>query len=122
VLVKVPDEEAPGAPANLQVQFVPETKEVHLSWEAPLIPDLKTFLVLRRRLSHQGRANAFSQLNLESLLQPNWIDRGEAQVSFEPGAWYEYAVVAMDSSRNLKLSMNEDDGCGFCGRLLWQEM
>ena len=100
VLVKVPDKEAPGAPANLQVQFVPETKEVHLSWEAPLIPDLKTFLVLRRRLSHQRRANAFSQLNLESLLQPSWIDRGEAQIAFEPGAWYEYAVVAMDSSRN----------------------
>ncbi len=95
------DHRPPGVPQELAASYQ-EDGSVLVNWQDPSPPrDLKSYLVLRRQLGQLGaRSRTFAQVNRDDFTATELRDPGEAGRGFLEGAYYEYLVLAADSSRN----------------------
>jgi fibronectin type 3 domain-containing protein len=104
-MAQVVDHEPPPSPTNLDATFEPANDggRVRLQWSAADIPeDLRTFQVLRRRLGESTGPTSYGQAHTDPVLDTTFVDGGLGKASeFAEGAYYRYAVVALDSARNV---------------------
>jgi len=99
-IVFLRDRTPPPAPTALETTFR-DDGTVQLRWQYPASPpDFWSFVILRRRLG-RGAASAYDQVNREALHTPQFVDRFESGEGALEGAFYEYAVLAADSARNM---------------------
>lgn len=104
-LAQVVDHEPPPSPRDLEATFQPNDDggSVRLQWSvANVPPDLRTFQVLRRRLGEGTGPTSYAQANTMAVRDTTFADAGVGRESeFAEGAFYHYAVVAIDSARNI---------------------
>ncbi len=104
VMAQVMDYEPPPSPRTLTASFdtTGSAPRVQLDWSVDHIPaDLQTFRVLRRRQGGPTAASTYAQANDAPVRTTAFSDRaGREGVRFAEGAFYRYAVVAIDSARN----------------------
>lgn len=97
--IRYRDRQAPEAPGALEATAQDDTL-VTLTWAPSPAADLRTYVLLRRRLGRGGVPVA-TRLNSEAVTAGHFIDTGEAGRGFVEGATYVFGVAAMDSSRNV---------------------
>jgi fibronectin type 3 domain-containing protein len=101
----VEDHEPPATPVDLRAEYL-EDRTVRLAWAMPEeVPDLKTFIVLRRNIT-PGMHASNAQVNVDDWIRTEIMDRGEADVGFAEGAFYRFTVLAADSARNFSDSVH----------------
>src|SRR5690606_17419559 len=74
-------------------------RSVGLRWSPVEAADFKTYVVLRRNVTHNER-QPFAVANAERLGVPAFVDGGPTGLGFEEGATFEFGVVASDSAAN----------------------
>lgn len=96
----VPDRTPPPAPVEFRAEFLKDEGTVHLRWAVGERPrDFRTYIVLRRKISEAGET-IFDQLTHDDYRRNEFMDPGAGGLGFEEGVFYEYGVLAADSSRN----------------------
>ncbi|MEO1477202.1 MAG: hypothetical protein AAFV01_01355 [Bacteroidota bacterium] len=98
------DRVPPAAPTALSA-IADNDQTVALAWEdRPPAPDLATYMILRQRVNDDGagaRGQAWEQLNQTAFFGRRFTDDGAAAGGFAEGAFYRYAVAAVDSAGNV---------------------
>lgn len=103
-MAQVLDQEPPPAPTALRTTFdTTNGGQVRLRWTVDDIPtDLKSFQVLRHRLGEGTGPSSYAVANDEPVRDTTFVDDGVGgEGVFAEGAHYRYAVVAIDSARNV---------------------
>lgn len=96
----VADKTPPPVPAGLTADFDIDELHVSLDWENGQRPDdFRRYIVLRRKLNDTESPN-FSQITRDDYADNELLDSGVGGQGFEEGVFYEYGVLAADSSRN----------------------
>lgn len=100
VMKRMVDKTPPAMVQDLRAQYRQEEGTVQLNWTLePMAPDLRRFIVLRRR--EDGNADAtYAQLTPRDFRDQQYIDQSVAGKDFTEGAYYRYGLVSADSSRN----------------------
>ncbi|MEM6645644.1 MAG: fibronectin type III domain-containing protein [Bacteroidota bacterium] len=96
------DQTAPPAPTQLVARS--DGRAVGLSWMGTLSEDFLTYAVLRKRPADP----AFSRINVDALRANRYRDAGLDGSGLAEGQRYRYAVVAIDSTRNISDSTFAD--------------
>ncbi len=99
-MVHIRDITPPPPPENLTASFDMAANTVSLRWETrEIVPDLKTFVVLRRR--EEGRnIGGYSRVNFRDHTALSLLDEGETGTGFHEGGTYRYVVYAVDHAEN----------------------
>jgi fibronectin type 3 domain-containing protein len=93
------DTTPPGAPTGLTAEFQ-DSSIVQVSWDGSGMPDdFRRYILLRRKLDSNNEST-FEQLGGDDYQMTRYIDQGISNLGFEEGVFYEYGVLAADSSRN----------------------
>jgi fibronectin type 3 domain-containing protein len=96
----VSDTTAPPVPIDLSAEFISQEEGVNLSWTMEEEPaDLRRYILLRRSVS-PGDSTTFNQIIEKDYLEHEFTDVGVGGRGFGEGIYYEYGVLAADSSRN----------------------
>lgn len=97
---RVADTTPPPPPEEFTAEFDPEQEGVNLTWKTGDRPqDFRRYIVLRRKITEEGRPN-FSQITRDDYRDEELFDPGVGGQGFEDGVFYEYGILAADSSRN----------------------
>lgn len=94
----VEDREPPAQPANLRAD-VSDKSGVRLTWDLVTADDLNTYVILRRNVTHDS-GQPFASANPTRVTAGSFTDPGPTGLGFEEGAYYQFGVLAADSSAN----------------------
>lgn len=106
-MAQVVDRQPPPSPTGLEATFEPRgdtSGVVRLNWSVTNVPsDLETFRILRKRLGEGSGPTSYAQANDAPVRTASFEDTGvgKGDGTFAEGAFYRYAVVAVDSARNM---------------------
>jgi fibronectin type 3 domain-containing protein len=96
----ISDTTPPPAPSELSAEFLSQEEGISLSWTIEEEPDdLRRYILLRRSVSPDD-STTFNQIIEEDYLEHEYTDVGVGGRGFGEGIYYEYGVLAADSSRN----------------------
>lgn len=96
----VADRTPPPVPAGFTAEFNINELSVSLNWEIEQRPpDFRRYIVLRRKINGAGTSN-FDQITRDDYSENELADSGIGGQGFEEGVFYEYGILAADSSRN----------------------
>lgn len=94
----VRDVTPPPPPGALAAAYDAEADAVRLSWQpAPRQDDFKTYSVMRR---HDKLEAELGVVNVDTLRETTYVDRGPAGEGFAEGAFYTFGVAVEDNGRN----------------------
>ena len=94
----VEDLTPPSAPSVLNADVTTDGL-VSLTWDAEKPEDFDTYILLRRRLDLSAPAIP-SRINVPSLTENTFLDKGEAGRGFLEGTTYRYSVISVDQTGN----------------------
>jgi fibronectin type 3 domain-containing protein len=94
----VRDTRPPPPPGALSARYDATADAVRLSWRAaPRQDDFKTYSIMRR---HDKQEAELGIVNVDTLRETSYLDRGPAGEGFAPGAFYTFGVAVEDNGRN----------------------
>ncbi len=102
--VLVHDFEPPPTPGDLEATVTGAIDDggqrIRLEWSSVSAADLNTYVILRRNVTHD-RKQPFAHANSMRVSEPIFVDDGPTGLGFEVGAFYQFGVLAADSSANV---------------------
>lgn len=97
VMEIVKDQVPPPPPQGLKANLQPN-KDIVLTWNATEVYDLKSYVVLRKRV--EKGVTAWMQISRDSLKTNQFTDTTLKRNGLEEGAAYDFAVTAADHALN----------------------
>ncbi|MBN8587767.1 MAG: hypothetical protein J0L94_05535 [Rhodothermia bacterium] len=97
VMEMVKDQVPPPTPKSLKADLQPN-KDIVLTWSGEEVTDLKTYVVLRKRVARG--VTAWTQISRDSLKTNQFTDVSLKRRGLEEGAAYDFAVSAVDYALN----------------------